>query len=308
MAETAFIFPGQGAQYAGMAQDFYDSFDESKQVINKAGELLNIDFKELMFTKNEQLDKTEFTQIAMLTACAAILKKVEASGVRADVTGGLSLGEYPALVASGVLSFEDALKVVRRRGILMEEAVPAGKGAMAAVLGLDGKQVDEICKETHGIVTVANYNCPGQIVISGEKEAVEEAAGRLKETGAKKVIPLNVSGPFHSPMLKSAGEELLKVLESVTIHKPVIPYVDNTNGEYITQEQGIKDLLVKQVSSSVMWQQSVERMIENGVDTFIEIGPGKTLTAFVRKISRECKTINIEKVSDLEKLQEVRKC
>lgn len=308
MAKIAFIFPGQGAQYIGMAQDFYDTCEESKQVFDKAKEILNIDLVDLCFTENEQLNITEYTQIAMLTASVAILKKVESLGIKADVTAGLSLGEYPALVAGGVLTFEDALKVVRARGILMQVAVPVGLGTMAAVLGLDEKLTSKICEETPGIVTVANYNCPGQIVISGETKAVEEASLSIKEAGAKRVIPLNVSGPFHSPMLKGAGEELSKVLDSISIKKPAIPYVDNTNAEYITEAEGIKDLLVDQVSSSVMWQQSVEQMIGNGVDTFIEIGPGKTLTSFIKKISKECITINIEKISDLEKLQEVPLC
>lgn len=308
MAKTAFIFPGQGAQYIGMAQDFYETYEESKEIFDKAKEILNIDIAEICFTENEQLNITEYTQAAILTVCIAILRKVESMGVKADVTAGLSLGEYPALVASKVLTFEDALKVVRQRGILMQEAVPVGLGAMAAVLGLDEKLTSKICEETPGIVTVANYNCPGQIVISGEAKAVEEAGIRIKEAGAKRVLPLNVSGPFHSPMLEGAGKELGKVLDSVTIHRPVIPYVDNTNAQFVTEGEGIKNLLVDQVSSSVMWQQSVEQMIANGVDTFIEIGPGKTLTSFVKKISKECITINIEKISDLEKLQEVPKC
>lgn len=308
MAKIAFIFPGQGAQYVGMAQDFYETCKESKQIFDIAQEKLDINITELCFTKNELLNITEYTQIAMLTVCVAMLKKVESLGIKADVTAGLSLGEYPALVANGVLDFEDSLMVVRQRGKLMQEAVPVGLGAMAAILGFDEDLTQKICEETPGIVTIANYNCPGQIVISGEIKAVEEASLRIKEVGAKRVIPLNVSGPFHSPMLKGAGEELGKVLNSITIHKPIIPYVDNTNAKYITDVENIKDLLEKQVSSSVMWKQSVELMIANGVDTFIEIGPGKTLTSFVKKIKKECTTINIEKIEDLEKLQEVPLC
>ncbi len=308
MSKIAFIFPGQGAQYIGMAKDFYDNFEESKKVFDEAKDTLNMDIAKICFEENELLNITEYTQIAMLTATVAMLRKVESMGYRGDVTAGLSLGEYPALVASGVLSLKDAFYIVRQRGILMQEAVPPGIGAMSAVLGLDGDTVKDICNSTSGIVTVANYNCPGQIVISGEIKAVELASIELKAAGAKRVIPLNVSGPFHSPLLSGAGEKLMKELESITIEKPVIPYVDNTNGKYIYESSDIKSLLGKQVSSSVLWQQSVETMIANGVDTFIEIGPGRTLSSFVKKISRDCKTFNIEKITDLDKLQEVPTC
>lgn len=305
LSKIAFIFPGQGAQYVGMAQDFYDSYEESRQVFEEAEDTLSMNIKDLCFIENEQLHITEFTQIAMLTACTAMLRQVERLGIKADVTAGLSLGQYPALVANKVFTFADAAKVVKMRGKLMQEAVPIGVGSMAAVLGLSEELTLKICEQTSGIVTVANYNCPSQIVISGEKKAVEDASVLIKEAGAKRVLPLNVSGPFHSPMLTGAGEALKKVLEPISIYKPIIPYIDNTNAAYIYEEENIKELLAKQVYSSVMWQQSVENMIQNGVDTFIEIGPGKTLTSFVKKISKDCKTINIEKVTDLDKLQEV---
>lgn len=308
MGNVALIFPGQGAQYVGMAQEFYDNFKESRQIFEEAKEILQIDMADLCFTENERLNITEYTQIALLTACVAIYKKLELLGVKGDVTAGLSLGEYTSLVASGVFTFSDAIKVVRQRGILMQEAVPVGVGAMSAVLGLDKDRTKKICEDTKGIVTIANYNCPGQLVISGEKKAVDDASDSLLQAGAKRIIPLNVSGPFHSPLLKNAGKELGKVLDTVTIHKPIIPYVDNTNAYYITEADSIKELLVKQVYTSVLWQQSVENMIENGVDTFIEIGPGRTLSSFVKKISRECKTINIEKISDLDKLKEASLC
>lgn len=308
VTQIAYIFPGQGAQYIGMAKDFYDNYEESRQVFQEAEDVLNMSIADICFVENELLNVTEYTQIAMLTATVAILRKVESMGYRKDVTAGLSLGEYPALVASGVLSLKDAFHVVRQRGILMQEAVPPGIGTMSAVLGLDGETVRDICSATNGVVTVANYNCPGQIVISGEVKAVELASIELKVAGAKRVIPLNVSGPFHSPLLQRAGEELIRVLDTVTIDKPLIPYVDNTNGEYIYDNTNIKNLLGKQVYSSVLWQQSVETMISHGVDTFIEIGPGRTLTSFIKKISRDCKIINIEKIADLDKLQEVPTC
>lgn len=308
MSKIAFMFPGQGAQYIGMAQDFYEQFEESKEVFQKATQLLGFSMEDLCFKENDQLNITEYTQVAMLTASTAILRKVESLGIAPDFTVGLSLGEYNALIASNVMTFEDAVRVVRQRGILMQNAVPVGLGAMSAVLGAKKEVIEAVCEETEGIVSIANYNCPGQIVISGEKEAVQKAGEALKEQGAKRVIPLNVSGPFHSKMLQTAGEELVKVLEDVTIHKPKVPYVANVNAKLIQEEQGIKELLGEQVSSSVRFEQSIETLLEQGVTTFIEMGPGKTLSGFVKKVNRSVNIINIEKVEDLEKLKEIVKC
>ncbi|MBP3927860.1 MAG: ACP S-malonyltransferase, partial [Clostridium sp.] len=218
-----------------------------------------------------------------------------------------SLGEYAAMAAAGVMSWEDAIATVRQRGILMQEAVPAGLGAMAAVLAMDAQKIEEVIAPIDG-VQIANYNCPGQIVISGRKEAVAEASERLKEAGAKRVLPLNVSGPFHSSMLAEAGKKLGKVLEGVEVHTPQIPYVANVTAEYVTDEKEVKPLLEKQVSSSVRWEQSIRRMIADGVDTFIEIGPGKTLTGFMKKIDRNVKALNIEKMEDIEKVKEALTC
>ncbi len=305
MSKTAFMFPGQGAQYVGMGKDFFDNSDNCRKVFEKAEELTGLKISDICFEENEDINKTEFTQIALLTTECAMLEAVLEKGIKADVTLGLSLGEYGALAASNVMSMEDAFKVVRNRGIFMEQAVPAGTGAMAAVLGLDANVIEDVLSEIsadNAVVEIANYNCPGQIVISGEKQAVENAAQKLKEAGAKRVVMLNVSGPFHSSMLKPAGDKLKSVLDDVEINEITIPYVANVTADYVTSKENVKELLIKQVYSSVRFEQSVRKLIEDGVDTFIEIGPGRTLCSFVKKISRDVNVINIEKYEDLSKL------
>ena len=299
MSKIAFIYPGQGAQVCGMGQDFYEQTKAGKETFDLASEILGFSVPELCFTENDRLDITEYTQAAMVTTSIAMTKVLEEKGVKPDVTAGLSLGEYCALYAAGVMSEKDAIATVRQRGILMQEAVPTG-GAMCAVLGMDGEKIAKICDETEGIVSVANYNCPGQIVITGEEGAVAVAAEKLKEAGARRCIPLNVSGPFHSAMLKEAGEKLGKVLEQVELRAFSTPYVTNVTAEYVTEPSEIKELLGRQVYSSVKWQQSVERMIADGVDTFIEIGPGRTLTGFLKKINKNVTGLHIEKVEDLD--------
>ena len=292
MSRIAFVFPGQGAQYFGMGKDFYENNSASRAVYDKAGEITGLDIKKLCFEENDKLNITEYTQIALLTTELAMLKAVTQKGLVPEVTAGLSLGEYAALVAAGKLSEEDAMKVVRQRGIFMQEAVPTG-GAMAAVLGLDFAKVEEICAGTNGIVELANYNCPGQIVISGEEAAVLAASEALKAAGAKRVAALNVSGPFHSSMLKGAGEKLAGPLSEADFKDSSIPYVANTTAQYVSDKNEIKQLLVRQVSSSVRWEQSVRLMLENGIDTFIEIGPGKTLAGFLKRIDRKAVCMNI---------------
>lgn len=302
---TAFIFPGQGAQVVGMGKDFYEKYEESREIFDKASELLSFDMKELCFENEKDINITEYTQPALLTVSVAILRVLEQKGIRPDVCAGLSLGEYCAMVASEVMSFEDAVKTVRQRGILMQEAVPLGVGAMCAVLGLDGETVNKVCQGVDDVY-VANYNCPGQIVISGKAEAVEQAAGLLKEAGAKRCMMLNVSGPFHSPLLREAGDKLAEVLKDVKLNDGfTIPYVTNVTAEYVNTTEEIRELLRKQVSSSVMWQQSVENMIAKGVDTFVEIGPGKTLAGFMKRINKEVRMVNIGSVEDLEKAVEL---
>lgn len=307
MYKTAFLFPGQGAQYVGMAKDFYEQVEESKEVFERANKVLDFDVIKMCFEENEELNQTEYTQAAMVTACVSILEAVKKKGIKADITAGLSLGEYAALVANDVLSFEDAVALVRKRGIYMSNEVPNGEGSMAAILGLDVETIERICKEvedeTNMCVQPANYNCPGQIVISGKKEAVLAACDRLKEAGAKRALELKVSGPFHSALLKGAGDKLSEELKNVVVNPMTIPYVCNAKAEIVIDVSQTKELLEKQVYSPVRWQQTMELMIANGVTTFVEIGPGKTLSGFLKKIDKTVTVINIEKMEDLEKLE-----
>lgn len=304
MSKIAFVFPGQGAQYTGMGKDFYENYDRAKEVFAIANKVSGLSMEELIFQENENLHITKYTQVAMLTVEIAILKVLQEKGIYSEVNAGLSLGEYGALVASEVLSVHDALELVVKRGAFMQEAVPTG-GAMTAVMGLSNDVIEKVCSEAEGVVSVANYNCPGQTVITGEVEAVNKAAEKLKEAGAKRCIPLKVSGPFHSKMLEEAGKKLAQELEKVKVEEIKTPYITNVTADYVTDKNQVKDLLERQISSSVCWQQSVERMVKDGVDTFIEIGPKKTLTGFLRKIAPEDKGYNVETIADLEKLVEV---
>ena len=305
MGKTAFIFPGQGAQKAGMGKDFYETFPCAKEMIDLAEKVSGIPMKELLFEENEDINITKYTQIAMLADELAIWSVLREKGFESVVNAGLSLGEYAALVASGVMTPEDAFRVVAKRGEYMQEAVPTG-GAMTAVLGADTAVIEKICEETEGIVSIANYNCPGQIVITGEKQAVDAAAAALKEAGAKRCTPLNVSGPFHSAMLLPAGEKLAAELEQVEIHEIAVPYITNVTADYVTDPSQVKELLKKQISSSVRWQQSVERMIADGVEAFIEIGPKKSLCGFMKRIDKTVPAYHVDKVTDLESISDVR--
>ena len=307
MKKTAFIFPGQGAQIVGMGKDVYDNSAVAKEVFDRASEAVELDLKALCFEENTDIDITEFTQVCLLTTSVASMEELKTRGIKADVAAGLSLGEYCALVAAGSMNYIDAAKAVRKRGIFMQEEVPGGEGGMAAILGMDAADIDKAIAEFDK-VQVANYNCPGQIVISGETEQVKQAADKLKEAGARRAVMLNVSGPFHSSLLTGAGEKLQKVLDELTIGKPQIPYVANVNASYVTEQEEIEPLLVRQVSNSVRWQQSVEAMVEDGVEVFIEIGPGKTLAGFNKKIGkaigRELLTYNVATMEDIDKVVE----
>ncbi len=302
MSKIAFLYPGQGAQKVGMGLDFYNTCASARSVYDKANEVLDIDVKALCFEENDELHITEYTQAALVTTCLAMTSVVEEAGIRPDVTAGLSLGEYCAVSVAGAMNIVDAIKIVRKRGILMERSIPTGEGGMAAVLGMTGDEIEAIIEPIDG-VSIANYNCPGQIVITGVIGAVEAAEEKLKEAGAKRVIRLNVSGPFHSKMLEKAGIALGAELERVSVSKLHLPYVTNVTGDYVTESSEIKTLLSLQVSSSVRWEQSIRTMIANGVDTFIEIGPGKTLAGFMKKIDKNVKMYNIETLADIDKVK-----
>ena len=301
MGKIAFIYPGQGAQKIGMGKDFYENSEVARYIYDTATEALQLDMRKLCFEENAKLDRTEYTQAALVATCLAMARVLESKGIRPDVTAGLSLGEYCAVAMAGGINDQDAIMAVRQRGILMQEAVPLGVGAMAAILGMSGEAVEAVLE---GIpdVFVANYNCPGQIVITGWKEQVEQAAVVLKEAGARRVLPLKVSGPFHSPMLKEAGNSLREVLDEITFSELQIPYVTNVTGNYVTDIRETKDLLVQQIAAPVYWQQSVENMIKNGVDTFVEIGPGRTLSGFLKKISREVTCYQVGTWEEAEKV------
>ncbi len=303
MSKTAFLFAGQGSQYIGMGKELYDNYAVCKQTFEEANESLGMDLTNLIFNgSKEELDLTENTQPSIVTMSIAAFRAITAEGIKPDVVGGLSLGEYSALTASGVFSLKQSVPLVRKRGRFMQEAVPAGLGKMSAVLGLAGDKVREACEEAKqfGIVEPANFNCPGQIVIGGEVKAVEEAAKLCKEKGAMKTIDLAVSAPFHTSMLKPAADRLLAELEPITLGEIGTPIIANVNAQYIGNTSDVKGLLYNQVMSSVLWEQTIRRMVEDGVTRFVEIGPGKTLSGFVKKIDRGLNIYNIENIASLE--------
>lgn len=300
MSKTAFLYPGQGVQNAGMGKDFYDNSALSREVFDRASETLELDMKKLCFEKNDRLDLTEYTQAALVTTYLAITKELENRGVRADIAAGLSLGEYAAITAAGAMTQMQAVRLVRKRGILMQNTVPAGEGAMCAVLALDEKVIEQILEEI-GDVSIANYNCPGQIVITGKTDQVAAAKEKLEAAGARRCIMLNVSGPFHSPLLKEAGTALFEEMEHMEFTSLKIPYITNVTAEKVTDSREIKELLAKQVYSPVRWMQSMATLLAEGVDTFVEIGPGRTLAGFMKKIAPQAKVLQVAKWEDVEK-------
>ena len=303
MSKTAFLFAGQGSQYIGMGKELYNNFSVCRQTFEEANESLGMDLTDLIFNGNkEELDLTENTQPSIVTMSIAAYRAIVVEGIIPDIVGGLSLGEYSALTASGAFSLSQAVPLVRKRGRFMQEAVPAGIGKMSAVLGLAADKVREACTEAkaYGIVEPANFNCPGQIVIGGEIKAVEEAAKLCKEKGAMKTIDLAVSAPFHTSMLKPAADRLLQELEPMALGELHTKVIANVNAEFVKDSSEVKNLLYRQVMSSVLWEQTIRKMIEEGITTFIEIGPGKTLSGFVKKIDRGLKIYNIENCASLE--------
>ncbi|MDD3704794.1 MAG: ACP S-malonyltransferase [Clostridiaceae bacterium] len=303
MPKIACIFPGQGAQYPGMGKELAQCYKEAMNIFDLASERLGIDMKKLCFEGDEEeLKKTENTQPSILTVSIAVLEVLKLKGIVPQMVAGLSLGEYSALVASKAISFADAVALVKKRGKYMQEAVPAGEGTMAAIMGIERESVMECLKMAsgYGVVEAANFNCPGQIVIAGHTKAVEKACSMLKERGAKKAIMLPVSAPFHSSLLKPAGEKLAAELDNVNILDNELPVVSNVNAQVIMNKYEIKRCLIEQVSCSVLWEDSIKRMVDLGVDTFIEVGPGKTLCSFVKKIDKSLYVHNVENIDTLE--------
>lgn len=299
MGKTAFLFSGQGAQKVGMAKDVAERYPAAMEVFDRAGEALGFDIKQMIWEGDaETLMITENTQPCVVTAEAAILAVLWEKGVEADVTAGLSLGEYSAHIAARSVTFEDAVRLVRKRGKYMQEAVPLGVGGMAAILGLANEDVEAACREAQeagaGYVAPTNYNCPGQLVIAGEKAAVEKACEIASEKGAKRAKPLPVSAPFHCALLEPAGEKLAGELEKMPVSDMRIPVYTNVTAQPVPSADDIRDILVKQVSSPVRFEATIRNMIADGVDTFVEIGPGKTLTSFVKKINRDVTAMNAE--------------
>ncbi|MEQ9764832.1 ACP S-malonyltransferase [Streptococcus sp. ZJ151] len=303
MTKTAFLFAGQGAQTLGMARDLYEHFEIIKETFDQARQVLGYDIRSLIDDNQDKLDQTRYTQPAILTTSVAIYRLLMEKGIRPDIVAGLSLGEYSALVAAGALEFETALRVVAKRGQLMEEAAPAGIGKMVAIMNTDVSLIEEACQKASdlGVVSPANYNTPQQIVIGGEIAAVDMALAMLKEAGVKRMIPLKVSGPFHTALLQKASQGLTEVLEKVTFNEFKIPLVGNTEAKLMAKDD-VKSLLARQVIEPVRFYESIAEIQAFGVDRVIEIGPGKVLSGFIKKIDKSLPTISVNDLASLEQL------
>lgn len=301
--KIAFVFPGQGSQYVGMGKEIHDNFDVAADIFKEASGALGSDIADLCFNgPAEELNKTFRTQPCILTVSIALYRVLSSKGIEPSVVAGHSLGEYSALVAAEVLLFRDAVKLTEKRGQFMQEAVPEGKGLMAAILGLERSKVDEICRSLQsGYASPANYNCPGQIVVAGEKSAVEEAINLFKEAGAKKAVPLSVSVPSHCTLMEDASKRLAELLENTDFNIPKIPLVNNADAMFLDNIESIKTSLVRQISSPLLWEDSIKAIINSGIETFVEVGPGKVLSGLIKRIAPEAKILNVEDIKSLEK-------